>query len=42
MARATKTPPKAPEQAPEEITKPDTSERARMLAMGRKKDETNG
>lgn len=40
MARAPKTPPKAPE--PEETTKPDTSERARLLTMGPKKDKTDG
>ena len=40
MARTPKTPPKAP--APDETTKPDTSERARQLAMGQKKDETDG
>jgi hypothetical protein len=42
MARTTKTPTKAPDPVAEEPTKPDTSERARLLAMGKKKDETNG
>jgi hypothetical protein len=40
MARTTKTPPKA--LVAEETTKPDTSERARLLTMGQKKDEANG
>jgi hypothetical protein len=42
MARTTKTTTKAPAQVAEENTKPDTSERARLLAMSQKKDETNG
>ena len=42
MARTTKTPPKAPDSVAEETTKPDTSERARLLTMGQKKDEANG
>lgn len=42
MARAPKTPPQAPAQVAEENTKPDTSERARMLTMGQKKDDSDG
>lgn len=42
MARAPKTAPQAPAPVAEETTKPDTSERARMLTMGQKKDDTDG
>jgi hypothetical protein len=42
MARAPKTTSKAPDPVAEETTKPDTSERARLLTMGQKKDKTDG
>ena len=42
MAQAKKTAPKAADPVAEENTKPDTSERARMLTMGQKKDESDG